>query len=155
MGGESYMREAIKLAVENVKKGGGPFGAVIVKDGQIISRGINRVTELNDPTAHAEVMAIRGASAVLNDFNLTGCEIYSSCEPCPMCLGAIYWARLERVIFGAGKYDAANYGFDDQWIEEEIKADLKQRSLPMIQVLQNEAIHAFVEWENFVDKKKY
>jgi guanine deaminase len=155
MGSEEYMRQAIRLAVENVRKGGGPFGAIIIKDGMIISKSHNRVTELNDPTAHAEVMAIRQAAAALNDFNLSGCEIYSSCEPCPMCLGAIYWAKIDRVYFGSDKLDAAQYGFDDQWIENEIKAGLNKRNLPMVQILQDEALLAFLEWENFLDKKRY
>jgi guanine deaminase len=150
-----YMREAIRLAVENVRKGGGPFGAVIVRNGQIISQSHNRVTELNDPTAHAEVMAIRQASAALKDFNLSGCEIYSSCEPCPMCLGAIYWARLDRVYYGAAKHDAAQYGFDDLWIEEDMKSDMNNKSLAMVQILQDEALRPFVEWDNFTDKKIY
>ncbi len=155
MTNEDFLKEAISLAVENARIGGGPFGAVIVKDGRVIARGVNKVTALNDPTAHAEVMAIRKASEVLGDFNLAGCELYSSCEPCPMCLGAIYWARLDKVYFGAGKDDAAKYGFDDRTIEIQLKSNLEDRSISMKQMLQKEAIEAFVEWNNNVDKRSY
>ncbi len=155
MTNEDFLKEAISLAVENARIGGGPFGAVIVKDGRVIARGVNKVTILNDPTAHAEVMAIRKASEVLGDFNLAGCELYSSCEPCPMCLGAIYWARLDKVYFGAGKDDAAKYGFDDRAIEIQLKSNLEDRSISMKQMLQKEAIEAFVEWNNNVDKRSY
>ncbi|HOF08203.1 MAG TPA: nucleoside deaminase, partial [Bacteroidales bacterium] len=116
-----FLKLAIELAKENVKNGGGPFGAVIVKDGQIIAKGTNRVTSHNDPTAHAEIVAIRQACEKLNDFQLTDCIIYSSCEPCPMCLGAIYWARPKKLVFAADKFDAANAGFDDSMIYDEIQ----------------------------------
>jgi len=110
---EDFMRKAIELSVKNVENGGGPFGAVIVKDGEIIAQGFNQVTRTNDPTAHAEVLAIREASKKLNTFDLSGCEIYTSCEPCPMCLGAIYWAHIDKVYYGNNKVDAKNIGFDD------------------------------------------
>ena len=125
---DKYMKEAIRLSVENVEKGGGPFGAVIVKDGEIIARGANRVTSTNDPTAHAEVTAIREAAKVLNTFNLEGCEIFTSCEPCPMCLAAIYWARIDRIYFGNTKTDAKNIGFDDSFIYEEIEKPINQNN---------------------------
>ena len=126
-----FMQEAIRLSIENVTSGkGGPFGAVIVKDGKIIARGANQVTSSNDPTAHAEVVAIRNACKELGSFQLDGCEIYTSCEPCPMCLGAIYWARPNAVFFAADKSDAAAGGFDDDFIYQEINKDLMQRKIP-------------------------
>ena len=124
------MREAIKLSAESVRSGGGPFGAVIVRNGEIIARGENRVTVCNDPTAHAEVSAIREAAARMGTYDLSGCEIYSSCEPCPMCLGAIYWARLDRLYYAGTRADAANVGFDDAHIYEELPLDPSQRELP-------------------------
>ena len=124
------MREAIRLSVENVEtKAGGPFGAVVVKDGKIIARGVNQVTATNDPTAHAEVVAIRNACKTLNTFQLDGCEIYTSCEPCPMCLGAIYWARPAKLFYANSKTDAAGINFDDQFIYEEIAKPIAQRKL--------------------------
>lgn len=149
------MQEAIRLSVESVKNGGGPFGAVVVKDGEIIGRGNNRVTQTYDPTAHAEVVAIREACKTLHSFQLEGCEIYTSCEPCPMCLGAIYWARPERVFFGNNQADAANIGFDDSFIYREIAISLPERKIPMIQILPEEAITAFRMWENKTDKTEY
>ena len=127
---EELMRKAIELSTENVANGGGPFGAVIAKDGEIIATGTNRVTASCDPTAHAEVSAIRAAATKLGTFNLSGCEIYTSCEPCPMCLGAIYWARLERMYYGNNKTDAKNIGFDDSFIYDEIA--LKPADLPLV-----------------------
>ena len=125
-----YLQMAVDLAAENVRKGmGGPFGAVIVKEGKVISTGVNLVTNNNDPTAHAEITAIRNATEKLNDYQLTGCTIYSSCEPCPMCLGAIYWARPERLVFATSKLDAANAGFDDAFIYEEISLNIENRHL--------------------------
>ena len=121
------MREAIKLSAESVRSGGGPFGAVIVRNGEIIARGENRVTVCNDPTAHAEVSAIREAAARMGTYDLSGCEIYSSCEPCPMCLGAIYWARLDRLYYAGTRADAANVGFDDAHIYEELPLDPSPR----------------------------
>lgn len=150
------MREAIRLSIENVKSGkGGPFAAVIVKDGHIIATGTNLVTSSNDPTAHAEVTAIRNACKALGSFQLDGCEIYTSCEPCPMCLGAIYWARPARVYYGNTKANAAAIGFDDGFIYNEIATPLAQRSLPQEQLLADEALEAFRQWEAKDDKMEY
>ena len=153
---KTFMQEAINLAVDNVKSGrGGPFGAVIVKDNKIIARGSNLVTSTNDPTAHAEVMAIRNACKELGSFQLTGCDIYTSCEPCPMCLGAIYWARPDRIFFGANKKDAADINFDDSFIYEEIPLPVEKRKIPTIQFMQNEALEAFKAWTDKDDKVAY
>jgi len=142
-----FMKEAIRLSIENVESGkGGPFGAVVVKNGKIISTGVNEVTTSNDPTAHAEVVAIRKACQVLNSFQLTGCEIYTSCEPCPMCLAAIYWARPDKVFFASTKQDAADINFDDQFIYDEISKPLKQRKLFTRQLMREEALVAFKKW---------
>ena len=150
------MREAIRISVEQMRAGqGGPFGAVVVKDGRIIARGWNRVTTAHDPTAHAEMMAIREACRALGDFRLTGCELYSSCEPCPMCLGAIYWARLERLYFAADRRDAAEAGFDDEFIYREGPLAPGQRRLPTVQVLREAAVQAFAEWKTKADKVPY
>ncbi|GAB2534864.1 nucleoside deaminase [Rufibacter soli] len=153
---ETFMREAIRLSIDKMKEGkGGPFGAVIVKDGQIVARGFNNVTSSNDPTAHAEVDAIRKACQALGTFQLTGCELYTSCEPCPMCLGAIYWARPDRVFYGNTKADAAAIGFDDAFIYEELELPLHARSLPMEQLLPEEALEGFKEWEKLEGKTEY
>lgn len=152
---EEYMREAIRLSIENIKQGGGPFGAVIVKDGQIIATGINRVTATCDPTAHAEVSAIRQAAKALNSFDLSGCDIYTSCEPCPMCLGAIYWAHIDRMFYGNTKTDAKNIGFDDSFIYDEIDLRIEDRRLKAQQLLPEEAIKAFQAWEIDTDKTPY
>ncbi len=153
---EGFMREAIRLSIENMRAGnGGPFGAVVVKDGKIIARGFNQVTSSNDPTAHAEVVAIREACKVLNSFQLDDCEIYTSCEPCPMCLGAIYWARPSKMYYANTKKDAANIGFDDQFIYEELDLPLDKRQLSAEQLLQDEAIVAFKEWEEKTNKIEY
>ncbi len=149
------MREAIKLSAESVRSGGGPFGAVIVRNGEIIARGENRVTVCNDPTAHAEVSAIREAAARLGTYDLSGCEIYSSCEPCPMCLGAIYWARLDRLYYASTRADAANVGFDDAHIYEELPLDPSQRELPTESLLREEAQLVFEAWAKKADKKEY
>ena len=149
------MREAIKLSAESVQSGGGPFGAVIVRNGEIIARGENRVTVCNDPTAHAEVSAIREAAARLGTYDLSGCEIYSSCEPCPMCLGAIYWARLDRLYYAGTRADAANVGFDDAHIYEELPLDPSQRELPTQTLLREEAQRVFEAWAEKADKKEY
>ena len=149
------MREAIKLSAESVRSGGGPFGAVIVRDGEIIARGENRVTVCNDPTAHAEVSAIREAAARMGTYDLSGCEIYSSCEPCPMCLGAIYWARLDRLYYAGTRADAANVGFDDAHIYEELPLDPSQRELPTESLLREEAQLVFEAWASKLDKKEY
>ncbi len=151
-----FMREAIRLSVENVTSGkGGPFGAVIVKDGHIVARGTNLVTSSNDPTAHAEVVAIRNACNELGTFQLDGCEIYTSCEPCPMCLSAIYWSRASRIYFGNTKYDAAKIQFDDQFIYEEIARDVSERSIPTGQFMRDEAQEAFILWEKSTAKISY
>lgn len=147
---EEYMREAIRLSIENIKQGGGPFGAVIVKDGQIIATGINRVTATCDPTAHAEVSAIRQAAKALNSFDLSGCDIYTSCEPCPMCLGAIYWAHIDRMFYGNTKTDAKNIGFDDSFIYDEIDLRIEDRRLKAQQLLPEEAIKAFQDRKSVV-----
>lgn len=152
---EAFMREAIKLSAESVWSGGGPFGAVIVRDGEIIARGENRVTVCNDPTAHAEVSAIREAAARLGTYDLSGCEIYSSCEPCPMCLGAIYWARLDKLYYAGTRADAANVGFDDAHIYEELPLEPSQRELPTETLLREEAQRVFEAWAEKADKKEY
>ena len=149
------MREAIRLASANVENGGGPFGAVIARGGEIIATGVNRVTANCDPTAHAEVSAIRAAAQKLGTFNLSGCEIYSSCEPCPMCLGAIYWARLDRLFYGNTKADAARIGFDDAFIYKELALPLSERTLRAKQLLGKEAIATFEAWEQKTDKTPY
>ena len=149
------MREAIRFASANVENGGGPFGAVIARGGEIIATGVNRVTANCDPTAHAEVSAIRAAAQKLGTFNLSGCDIYSSCEPCPMCLGAIYWARLDRLFYGNTKADAARIGFDDAFIYKELALPLSERSLRAVQLLGKEAIATFEAWEQKTDKTPY
>jgi len=149
------MQKAIKLSVENMKRGGGPFGAVVTKNGKVISTGVNLVTKNNDPTAHAEVNAIRKAARKLGTFDLSGCEIYTSCEPCPMCLSAIYWAHLEKIYYGNSKTDAKNIGFDDSFIYDELKLKPADRKIAMIRLLPEEAIRAFEDWTNKEDKVKY
>ena len=155
MTNEDYMREAIRLADENVQNGGGPFGAIIVKDGQIIGRGTNRVTSNNDPTAHAEVSAIRDASANAGTFNLEGADIYTSCEPCPMCLGAIYWAHISNIFYGNTQHDAAAIDFDDSFIYQQIATPTHQRKIPQRQCLHDEAIKTFKTWAQKEDKTPY
>jgi guanine deaminase len=153
---EEFMLEAIRLSEEKMKEGhGGPFGAVVVLDNKIIARGYNNVLSSNDPTAHAEVDAIRKACKTLNTFQLQDCVLYTSCEPCPMCLGAIYWARLSKVYYGNTRQDAANIGFDDNFIYEEIELPLTKRHIPMQQLLPDEAKAAFKVWLQTVDKQKY
>lgn len=149
------MRKAIELSRENVANGGGPFGAVIAKDGEIVATGVNRVTASYDPTAHAEVSAIRAAASKLGTFNLSGYEIYTSCEPCPMCLGAIYWARLDKMYYGNNKTDAKNIGFDDSFIYDELELKPENRKLPSEVLLHDEAIKAFEEWMEKEDKIEY
>lgn len=149
------MRKAIELSIENVKNGGGQFGAVIVKDGEIVATGVNRVTANHDPTAHAEVSAIRAACQKLGIFDLSGCEIYTSCEPCPMCLGAIYWAHLDKIYYGNNKTDAARIGFDDSFIYDELALERKDRNKAMEELLPDEAIAAFQAWEENADKVEY
>lgn len=151
-----HMREAIRLSVEKMRAGcGGPFGAVVVREGRIIGRGWNQVTTSNDPTAHAEVVAIREACRHLGDFRLAGCELYASCEPCPMCLGAAYWARVDRLYFAAGRQDAADAGFDDEFLYGEIALPFSQRRLATAQGLRDEALAAFAEWKAKADRIPY
>ena len=151
-----FMREAIKLSIDNVKSGkGGPFGAVIVKDDKIIAYGTNEVTSSNDPTAHAEVVAIRNACKMLGTFQLDNCDIYTSCEPCPMCLGAIYWSRPARLFFANTKKDAADIHFDDQFIYQELEIPFQDRKLFTKQLLREEALEAFKLWSNSIDKIEY
>lgn len=145
---EKFMRMAIKLSEENVSKAlGGPFGAVIVKNGKLVAKSANKVTTEIDPTAHAEVSAIRLAAKKLNTFDLTDCIIYTSCEPCPMCLGAIYWSRISKIYYANTKHDACEIGFDDKFIYEELELPLEHRSVPFIQLLRDEAHGAFKQWE--------
>jgi tRNA(Arg) A34 adenosine deaminase TadA len=151
-----FMERAIQLSLENVRSGrGGPFGCVIAKDGDLIAEGVNEVTASNDPTAHAEILAIRRASQKLGCFELAGCELYSSCEPCPMCLSAIYWARIERIYFANLTADAARIGFDDSAIYAELKRPPAQRRIQMIQMMREEALAAFREWETQPGKIPY
>ena len=151
-----FMRKAIELSIENVRSGkGGPFAALVVKDGEIISTGTNLVTTSFDPTAHAEVVAIRQACRALSRFQLSGCEIYTSCEPCPMCLGAIYWARPSKVYFGNTHADAARIGFDDSFIYHQLQVTAADRAIPMIQLMRDEALAAFGEWERKTDRVPY
>jgi len=153
---DTFMLKAIKLAHSNIKEQkGGPFGAVIVKDGKIVGQGSNHVTTNNDPTAHAEVMAIRRACENLSTFNLEGCEIYSSCEPCPMCLGAIYWARIDKLYYAADKNDAAKADFDDSFIYKEFELTKDKRALTSEQLLQKEAVDVFGEWIESDNKIPY
>lgn len=151
-----YMQKAVDYAIEGMKKNdGGPFGCIIVKDGKIIGRGNNRVTSNNDPTAHAEIIAIREACENLNSFQLDGCIIYTSCEPCPMCLGAIYWARPKKVFFGSNKTDAADVGFDDDFIYKELPLPMDKRSIPFEQMDRNYALKPFKLWEEKENKTEY
>lgn len=150
-----FMLDAIELSKENVTKGGGPFGAVIVKEGKIIAAAANSVTRDNDPTAHAEVNAIRKACALLKTFDLSGCVIYTSCEPCPMCLGAIYWAHIDKVFYGNNKRDARQIGFDDKFIYDELELPIEQRKIAFVQLLPEEAIKGFQAWTSKEDKIEY
>lgn len=151
-----FMAEAIRLATENVsQRNGGPFGAIVVKNGEIVGRGYNQVTANNDPTAHAEVMAIRDACQNLQTFQLDGCVLYTSCEPCPMCLGAIYWARPDKLYYGCTKDDAAAIAFDDAFIYEELNVPLHERKIPMLPLSREAALKAFELWENNTKKITY
>jgi tRNA(Arg) A34 adenosine deaminase TadA len=151
-----FMSRAIQLSIENIRSGsGGPFGAVVVKGNNIVAEGTNQVTSTNDPTAHAEVLAIRGACQKLGGLDLQGCEVYTSCEPCPMCMGAIYWARVSRVYFANTAADASNIGFDDSLIYRELAQPQSQRKIPMIQMMRDEALAAFREWEDKPNKIMY
>ena len=150
------MREAIRLSHDKMRRGaGGPFGAVVVRNGKIIARGWNRVTSTNDPTAHAEVAAIRAACRKLKNFRLDDCELYTSCEPCPMCLSAIYWARLKKVFYANTRHDAAQIQFDDDFIYGEVARPVSRRKIPMKQLLRPEAIAVFAQWKSKADKITY
>ena len=149
------MKKAIELSIESVNNGGGPFGSVVVKDNKIIAEGSNKVTPTNDPTAHGEVVAIREACKKLNTFTLSGCQLYSSCEPCPMCLSAIYWARIEKIYYANTREDARKIDFDDSLIYTELQKSIDKRKIPMIQILRNEALKAFELWDKKKDKVKY
>lgn len=155
---ETFLREAIRLSIENVETGaGGPFGAVVVKDGEIVGRGANAVTAVNDPTAHAEIVAIRRACSRLATFELTGCVLYTSCEPCPMCLSAAYWARISAIYFAATRDDAAAVNFDDAFLYREVALPHPERSLPIVAVpeLNDYALQAFRHWHENVNKTPY
>ena len=151
----TFMRQAIRLAVENIKHSGGPFGAVIVKDGKVIATGVNRVTANNDPTAHAEVTAIRAACKALGTFSLQGCDIYSSCEPCPMCLSAAYWAHIDKIYYAADRYDAAKVGFDDEFIYKELSLPISARRLGLEQIMPEDGLVPFVKWSENNEKIHY
>ena len=150
-----FMLKAIELSIKSAETIGGPFGCVIVKDNNIISEGSNKVTSTNDPTAHGEIVAIREACLKLNTFNLSGCELYSTCEPCPMCLSAIYWSHIDKIFYANTRDDAKNIDFDDSFIYSEINKKIEDRKIQMIQMLRDEALKAFKIWDNKVDKIKY
>jgi len=150
-----FMKRAIELSVESVNNGGGPFGCVVVKGDKIIAEGSNKVTSNNDPTAHGEIVAIREACKKLNNFSLNQCELYSTCEPCPMCLSAIYWARIKKIYYGNTREDARKIDFDDSLIYTELQKSIDKRKIPMIQIMGNEALKAFELWDKKKDKIKY
>jgi Cytosine/adenosine deaminases len=150
-----FMKRAIELSIQNIKNNGGPFGCIIVKENKIIAEGVNRVTFNNDPTAHAEIIAIRNACKKLNTFNLEKCELYTSCEPCPMCLSAIYWSHIDKIYYGNSRLDASKIGFDDDFIYNELNKDLSSRKIQMIQISQKEAKKAFLDWDKKIDKVEY
>ena len=151
----NFMLRAIELSINGVNTAGGPFGWVIVKDNKIIAEGSNKVTSSNDPTAHAEVVAIREACKKLNTFNLNGCDLYTSCEPCPMCLSAIYWGRIEKIYYANTRDDAQKIDFDDSLIYSELLKDVKKRKISMVQMMRDEALKAFELWDKKTDKVKY
>ena len=150
-----FMKRAIELSIQNIKNNGGPFGCIIVKENKIIAEGVNRVTFNNDPTAHAEIIAIRNACKKLNTFNLAECELYTSCEPCPMCLSAIYWSHIDKIYYGNSRLDASKIGFDDDFIYNELNKDLSSRKIQMKQISQKEAKKAFLDWDKKIDKVEY
>jgi tRNA(Arg) A34 adenosine deaminase TadA len=150
-----FMKRAIELSVESVNRGGGPFGSIIVKDNNIVAEGSNKVTLTNDPTAHGEIVAIREACKKLNNFSLNDCELYSTCEPCPMCLSAIYWARIDKIYYANTRKDAQKIDFDDSLIYSELQKNINKRKIPMIQMMRNEALEAFELWDKKTDKVKY
>ena len=152
---KNFMTRAIELSLASARSNGGPFGCVIVKNNEIIAEGSNKVTIINDPTAHAEIVTIRKACNALNNFNLGGTEIYTSCEPCPMCLSAIYWSHIDKIYYGNTRLDAAKIGFDDNYIYNELSKQLSKRKIPMQQINQEDAIKVFKEWELKPDKTKY
>ena len=149
------MKRAIELSIESVNSGGGPFGCVVVKNEKIISEGSNKVTSSNDPTAHGEIVAIREACKKTNNFSLNGSELYSTCEPCPMCLSAIYWARIDKIYYANTRKDAQKIDFDDSLIYSEFQKNINERKIPMIQMMRNEALKAFELWDKKIDKVKY
>ena len=149
------MKRAIELSIESVNKGGGPFGCVIVKGEKIVAEGSNKVTSTKDPTAHGEIVAIREACKKINNFSLNGCELYSTCEPCPMCLSAIYWARINKLYYANTRKDAQKIGFDDSLIYSEFQKNIDKRKIPMVQMMRNEALKAFELWDKKEDKVKY
>ena len=150
-----FMKRAIELSIESVNRGGGPFSCIIVKENKIIAEGSNKVTSNNDPTAHGEIVAIREACKKLNNFSLKGCELYSTCEPCPMCLSAIYWARIDKIYYANTREDARKIDFDDSLIYTELQKNIDKRKIPMIQMMRNEALKAFEMWDKKTDKVKY
>ena len=150
-----FMKKAIELSIKSVNNGGGPFGCVIVKNNKIISEGSNKVTSSKDPTAHGEIVAIREACKKLSDFSLQGCELYSNCEPCPMCLSAIYWARIEKIYYANTREDARKIDFDDSLIYSEFQKNIDKRKIPMVQMMRSEALKAFELWDKKTDKVKY
>ena len=150
-----FMKKAIELSINNIENKGGPFGCVIVKDNKIIAEGVNGVTLNNDPTAHAEIVAIRNACKKLNSFFLKGCDLYTSCEPCPMCLSAIYWSHVDNIYYANTRMDAKNIDFDDSFIYSEVRKDINERKIKMIQMNREEALEAFKIWQNKEDKIKY
>ena len=149
------MKRAIELSIKSVNNGGGPFGSVIVKGDKIIAEGSNKVTSNNDPTAHGEIVAIREACKKLNNFSLNGCELYSTCEPCPMCLSAIYWARIDKIYYANTREDARKIDFDDSFIYSEFHKNINERKIPMFQMMRNEALKSFELWDKKIDKVKY
>ena len=149
------MKRAIELSIQNINKGGGPFACVIVRDNNIVGEGSNKVTSTNDPTAHGEVVAIREACKKLNNFSLKGCELYSTCEPCPMCLSAIYWARIDKIYYANTREDAGKIDFDDSLIYSEFEKKINERKIPMIQMMREDALKAFELWSKKTDKIKY
>ena len=151
----NFMKRAIELSINNIKNNGGPFGCVIVKNNQIIAEGVNRVTSSNDPTAHAEIVAIREACKKLNTFNLQGTDLYTSCEPCPMCLSAIYWSHIDKIYYGNSRDEAAQINFDDKFIYDEFKVKMSNRKIPIVQLEKEEAIKAFKLWEDEDNKIRY
>ena len=150
-----FMERAIELSIESINTGGGPFGSVIAKDDKIIAEGSNEVTLINDPTAHGEIVAIRQACKNFNNFDLSGCELYSTCEPCPMCLSAIYWAHIDKIYYANTRNDAKKIDFDDSLIYSELLKNVKKRKIPMLQMMRDEALKAFELWDKKADKVKY